>query len=68
MKFFWKKLNFKSDKEWFWERMKLEFLVNNYNISPKGIAHIGGWKCREVHQYKELFGDIPIVFVEANKN
>ena len=67
MKFFWKKLKFNSSKEWAWERMKLEFLVDNYNILPKGIAHIGGWKCREVHKYKELFGDIPIVFVEANK-
>ena len=41
MKFFWKKLKFNSSKEWAWERMKLEFLVDNYNILPKEL-HIGG--------------------------
>jgi|TARA_Y100000389_G_scaffold92538_1_gene89261 FkbM family methyltransferase len=67
MKFFKKIFNIRPAEEWAWERMKLEFLVNNYNIMPKGVAHIGGWKCREVHTYKKIFGDIPIVFVEANK-
>tara|TARA_Y100000741_G_C18230325_1_gene549520 strand:- start:542 stop:1231 length:690 start_codon:yes stop_codon:yes gene_type:complete len=66
MKFFWKKFNFNPTQEWGWERMKLEFLVNNYNIISQGIAHIGGWKCEEVHKYKKLFGDIPVVFVEPN--
>lgn len=66
MKFFWKKFNFNPTQEWGWERMKLEFLVNNYNIISQGIAHIGGWKCNEVHKYKKLFGDIPVVFVEPN--
>ncbi len=66
MKFFWKKFNFNPTQEWGWERMKLEFLVSNYNIISQGIAHIGGWKCEEVHKYKKLFGDIPVVFVEPN--
>lgn len=67
MKKFWKKANKHLSNEWHWERMKLDFLVDKYNIRSEGIAHIGGWKCREVHTYKKLFGDIPIVFVEANK-
>lgn len=67
MKKFWKKLNKQHSNEWNWERMKLDFLVDRYNINSIGIAHVGGWKCKEVHTYKELLGDIPIVFVEANK-
>lgn len=67
MKFFWNKIFSRNSKNWEWKRMKLEFLTAKYNINPLGIAHIGGWKCIEVHKYFELYGNIPIVFVEANE-
>lgn len=51
---------------WKWKVMDFEILINKYHLTSEGIAHIGAWKAKEVHKYKKLFGDIPIVFVEPN--
>ena len=56
-----------TKKDWNWKIMELELLVNKYDLTSNGVAHIGAWKALEVHKYKKLFGDIPIVFVEPNK-
>ena len=48
--------------------MDLNLLVEKHSLSSNGVGHIGAWKAEEIHDYKRLFGDIPVVFVEANKN
>ena len=50
-----------------WKVMKLETIVDKHNLKSNCVGHIGAWKAREVKNYKNLFGDIPVVFVEANK-
>jgi FkbM family methyltransferase len=50
-----------------WKIMDLKLLVDKHNLSSKGVGHIGAWKAEEIHDYKELFGDVPVVFVEANE-
>ena len=47
--------------------MDLKLLFDKHNLSSKGVGHIGAWKAEEIHDYKELFGDVPVVFVEANE-
>ena len=53
-------------QNWDWTVMKLDFLINKYNIRSQGIAHVGAWRASEIHEYRQLFGDIPVVFIEPN--
>ena len=49
-----------------WKVMNLEKLVTKYNLNSDCLAHVGAWKAKEVTEYKNFFGNIPVIFVEAN--
>ena len=51
-----------------WKIMELSKLNKKYKFNVSGICHVGAWKAKEVSLYKQEFGDIPITFIEANKN
>lgn len=50
-----------------WENMwNLNYLTEKYKFNVDGICHVGAYKAEEIIKYRELFGNIPVVFIEAN--
>jgi len=50
-----------------WEDMwNIEHLSKKYNFVVSGICHVGAYKAEEIKQYRSLFGDVPVIFIEAN--
>lgn len=43
----------------------LDILVNKYNISFKGILHVGAHECEEIHAYDKYIGRENVLWVEA---
>ena len=50
-----------------WKVMDLDTIVKKYDLKTNCIGHVGAWKAREITNYKNLFGDVTVIFVEANK-
>ena len=50
-----------------WKVMDLDIIVKKYDLNTNCIGHVGAWKAREITNYKRLFGDVTVIFVEANK-
>tara|TARA_B100000965_G_scaffold346850_1_gene318603 strand:- start:8913 stop:9536 length:624 start_codon:yes stop_codon:yes gene_type:complete len=50
-----------------WKVMDLDTIVKKYDLKSNCIGHVGAWKAREISNYKRLFGDVTVIFVEANK-
>ncbi len=50
-----------------WKVMDLDTIVKKYDLKTNCIGHVGAWKAREITNYKRLFGDVTVIFVEANK-
>lgn len=46
--------------------VNLESLNKKYNLNVSGICHVGAHTAKESHRYINLFGNIPILFLEAN--
>ncbi|MAR41688.1 MAG: hypothetical protein CMA43_00665 [Euryarchaeota archaeon] len=50
-----------------WKVMDLDTIVKKYDLKTNCIGHVGAWKAREISNYKRIFGDVTVIFVEANK-
>jgi FkbM family methyltransferase len=46
--------------------VNLDSINEKYNLKVSGICHIGAWKAKEVNNYTRLFGETPVLFIEAN--
>jgi len=46
--------------------IQIQDYVKNGGVDIRGILHIGAHECEEKEYYKQCFGDVPVVWVEAN--
>jgi len=51
-----------------YEPLSLKNISRTWDLQVRGICHVGAHKATEAEVYKAVFGDIPITFIEANKN
>ena len=45
--------------------IKLDYLVNKYNITFKGILHVGAHECEEIYDYEKYLTRDNILWIEA---
>ena len=51
-----------------WKIMELSKLNRKYKFEVTGVCHVGAWRAKEISTYRQEFGNIPVTFIEANKN
>ena len=51
-----------------WRDIGIESLNEMWNLSVSGICHVGAHNATEISTYRQLFGNVPVTFIEANKD